>query len=86
MNDDPINAHTVMVPRETVNGLIHLKAAIDPTNGVFNWDDADWDKNSSITVTNPKNNEWVRINQPDDEMGDNEKDNKMGEDDDSRSL
>jgi hypothetical protein len=88
MNDDQMDAHTIMVPHETVNGLIHLKAATDPTNGVFNRDDADWDKNSSITVvTNPKNNKRVRINQPDDEMGNNEQDNKMGKDDDnSKSL
>jgi hypothetical protein len=89
MNDDQMDAHTVMVPHETVNGLIHLKAATDPTNGVFNRDDADWDKNSSITVTNPKSNKRVRINQSDDEMGNNEQDNKMGEDDDdddSKSL
>jgi hypothetical protein len=81
-----------------LDGLIHLKAATDPTNGVFNRDDADCDKNSSITVTNQKNNKRVRINQPDNKMGnneqdnkmgDNEQDNKMGEDDDnddSKSL
>jgi hypothetical protein len=43
-----------------VNGLIHLKAATDPTNGVFNRDDADWDNNSSITVTNPKTNKRAK--------------------------
>jgi phosphopantothenoylcysteine synthetase/decarboxylase len=78
MDDDPMDAHTAMVPHETANGLIGLKAATDPTNGVFNRDDAEYDKSSSITVTNPKNNKRVRINQEDDEMGDNEQDNKMG--------
>jgi hypothetical protein len=44
MNDDQMDANTVMGPHETVNDLIHLKAATDPTNGVFNQDDSDWDK------------------------------------------
>lgn len=73
-----MDAHTAMVPRETANALIHLTAATDPTNGVFTRDDAEYDKNSSITVTNPQNNKRVRINQEDDEMGDSEQDNKMG--------
>ena len=82
MDASLIDAHSAMIPHGTTTAIVLHNTSTDPTN---DREDADWEKKSSIPVTNPRNNKRVRINEQDDKMGGNEQDDKMSGDDDEMS-